>query len=135
MKLPVSNSNAPIWRDLTVKSELPAELKPLDELARNLWWVWNSEGKSLFRALDPDLWRSTGENPVMVKNLIYRQLVEILRFVICNLLPIDTTRLRKIAITIKKTDGCHINAAVRGFFYIISRKDTQTTGIYFQSIA
>ena len=66
MKLPVSNTNAPIWRDLTVKSELPAELKHLDALARNLWWVWNSEGKNLFKDLDPDLWRSTGENPVML---------------------------------------------------------------------
>ena len=45
MKLPVSNTNAPIWRDVTVKSELPSELKALDELARNLWWVWNSEAK------------------------------------------------------------------------------------------
>ena len=66
MKLPVSNTNAPIWRDVTVKAELPAQLKPLDELAKNLWWVWNSEGKSLFRDLNPDLWRATGENPVML---------------------------------------------------------------------
>ncbi len=66
MKLPVSNTNAPVWRDITVKAELPAELKPLDELAKNLWWVWNSEGKQLFRELNPDLWRATGENPVMV---------------------------------------------------------------------
>ncbi len=66
MKLPVSNTNAPVWRDITVKAELPADLKPLDELAKNLWWVWNSEGKSLFRELNPDLWRATGENPVMV---------------------------------------------------------------------
>ncbi|MCD8394683.1 MAG: alpha-glucan family phosphorylase [Bacteroidales bacterium] len=66
MKLQVSNTNAPAWRDITVKANLPAELKPLEELARNLWWVWNSEGKSLFRDLDHDLWRATGENPVML---------------------------------------------------------------------
>ncbi len=66
MKLPVSKTNAPVWRDITVKAELPAQLKPLDEMARNLWWVWNSEGKSLFRDLDPTLWRRKGENPVMV---------------------------------------------------------------------
>ncbi len=66
MKLPVSNTNAPVWRDITVKAELPAKLKPLDELAKNLWWVWNSEAKNLFRSLDPDLWRATGENPVML---------------------------------------------------------------------
>ncbi len=66
MKLPVSNTNAPIWRDITVKAELPAQLKPLDDLAKNLWWVWNSEAKTLFRNLNPDLWRQTGENPVLL---------------------------------------------------------------------
>lgn len=66
MKLPVSDTNAPIWRDIIVKSELPSQLKPLEELAKNLWWVWNSEAKALFREINPDAWRNTGENPVMV---------------------------------------------------------------------
>lgn len=66
MKIEVSNSNAPVWHDATVNSELPANLKPLAELSKNLWWVWNSEAKALFRDLNPDLWCSTGENPVMV---------------------------------------------------------------------
>ena len=66
MKLQVSNTNQPAWRDITVKAAPPTELKPLDELSKNLWWVWNSQGKSLFRDLDRDLWRATGENPVML---------------------------------------------------------------------
>lgn len=66
MKLPVSNTNAPAWRDITVKAHLPEALKPLEALSRNLWWVWNSEGKTLFRDLNPDLWRATGENPVVL---------------------------------------------------------------------
>ena len=66
MKLKVSNTNAPQWRNLTVQSELPGKLKKLEELSKNLWWVWNSEGKSLFHDLDRELWRSTGENPVML---------------------------------------------------------------------
>lgn len=79
MKLPVSNTNAPMWRDMTVKAELPSRLKPLDELARNLWWVWNSEAKTLFRDLNPDLWRATGENPVMLlQQLTAERLEEIL---------------------------------------------------------
>ncbi|MDE6085795.1 MAG: DUF3417 domain-containing protein, partial [Muribaculaceae bacterium] len=80
MKLQVSNTNAPTWRDITVKSELPAKLKPLEEIAKNLWWVWNSEAKSLFRDLNPDLWRNTGENPVMVlQQLSFERLQEILK--------------------------------------------------------
>ncbi len=66
MKLQVSNSNQPIWRNLTVRAALPKELKPLEEMSKNLWWVWNSEGKSLFRDLDEELWRKVGENPVML---------------------------------------------------------------------
>ena len=66
MKLPVSDTNAPVWRDIIVKSELPSQLKPLEELAKNLWWVWNSEAKAIFRDIAPDTWRNTGENPVMV---------------------------------------------------------------------
>ncbi len=66
MKLQVSNTNAPVWRNLTVSAELPKELKPLEELSKNLWWVWNSEGKNLFRDLDHGLWRKVGENPVML---------------------------------------------------------------------
>ena len=79
MKLQVSNTNAATWRGMTVKSELPSQLKPLEELAKNLWWVWNSEAKSLFRDLNPDLWRSTGENPVMLlQQLSFERLQEII---------------------------------------------------------
>ncbi len=79
MKLQVSNTNAPAWRDLTVKSDLPSKLKNLEELAKNLWWVWNSEAKALFRDLNPDLWRSTGENPVMLlQQLSSERLEEVL---------------------------------------------------------
>ena len=66
MKIQVSQSNAPIWHDATVVAELPSKLKPLDILSKNLWWVWNSEEKTLFHDIDPDLWRNTGENPVMM---------------------------------------------------------------------
>ena len=66
MKLQANNTNAPIWRNVTVKTELPGKLKKLEELSKNLWWVWNSEGKTLFHDLDRDLWRATGENPVMM---------------------------------------------------------------------
>lgn len=66
MKLPVSNTNAHAWRSITVKSDLPSKLKPLEEISKNLWWVWNSDAKSLFRELDPDTWRANGENPVML---------------------------------------------------------------------
>ncbi len=80
MKLQVSNTNSPTWRDLTVKAELPAKLKMLEELAKNLWWVWNSEGKALFHDLDRDLWRETGQNPIMLlQQLKYEKYEAILK--------------------------------------------------------
>lgn len=48
MKIQVSNANAPVWRDSTVKAELPAKLKALEVIAKNLWWVWNSDAKTFF---------------------------------------------------------------------------------------
>jgi starch phosphorylase len=82
MKLPVNNTNAPVWRDITVKSELPTELKPLEEIAKNLWWVWNSEAVDLFRSLSLDLWRKSGENPVvLLQKLSTERLDEILKYI------------------------------------------------------
>ena len=66
MKLPVSKANTPVWHDITVTSKLPECLKPLEEMSKNLWWVWHHTGKNLFRELDRDLWRATGENPVLL---------------------------------------------------------------------
>jgi len=49
-----------------VKSSLPDELKCLNEIAHNLWWVWNYEARDLFRDLDPELYRDVKHNPVML---------------------------------------------------------------------
>ena len=38
MKIKADYANAPMWKDLTVKSSLPEELKCLDEIAHNMWW-------------------------------------------------------------------------------------------------
>ena len=80
MKIKVNNTNTPTWRSITVKSALPAKLKMLEELSKNLWWVWNSEGKTLFHDLDRDLWRETGENPVlMLQKMTYERFDEIVK--------------------------------------------------------
>lgn len=38
MKVKVSNVNTPNWKEVTVKSRVPAELEKLSEIARNIWW-------------------------------------------------------------------------------------------------
>ncbi len=80
MKIQVSNSNAPLWHEATVSADLPAKLKPLEIIAKNLWWVWNSDAKNLFRDINPDMWRATGENPVMLlQRLSSERLEEMLK--------------------------------------------------------
>lgn len=66
MKIKADYANAPMWKDLTVKSSLPEELKCLDEIAHNMWWVWNYEARDLFRDLDPELYHEVKHNPVML---------------------------------------------------------------------
>ena len=66
MKIKVSNVNTPNWKEVTVKSRVPAELEKLSEIARNIWWAWNYEATELFRDLDPTLWKEAGQNPVLL---------------------------------------------------------------------
>lgn len=37
-------------------------------LARNLWWSWDHDSSSLFRDLDPQLWRELNHNPIALLN-------------------------------------------------------------------
>ncbi len=62
----ISNTNQPAWKTVNVKSYIPESLKRLEELSRNLWWVWNEEAKELFSMLDADLYKACGGNPVLL---------------------------------------------------------------------
>ena len=80
MKIKADYANAPQWRTLTVKATLPDELKCLNEIAHNMWWVWNHEARDLFRELDVDIYHETRHNPVMLlERLTYKRKEEILK--------------------------------------------------------
>src|SRR5699024_7440855 len=49
---------------ITVTSELPPALAPLRELAMNLRWTWRRRTVELFRTLDAEAFRDSGENPI-----------------------------------------------------------------------
>ena len=66
MKLQVSNVNYPNWRPVTVKFQVPEEFAKLQELSKNLWWVWNYEATDLFEEMNPELWIKAGGNPVVL---------------------------------------------------------------------
>ncbi|MDR1259437.1 MAG: alpha-glucan family phosphorylase [Tannerellaceae bacterium] len=79
MKIKTNNANSPVWQDVYSHSSLPGELEPLEEIAGNLWWVWNHEGSQLFAKLDKKLWESTEGNPVLLlRSLSVNRMVEII---------------------------------------------------------
>lgn len=47
MKLQVSNTNAPTWRDITIHAHLPEKLKSLETMAKNLLTNIPSDARSL----------------------------------------------------------------------------------------
>ena len=84
MKIKADYANAPQWKILTVKSSLPEQLKCLDEIAHNMWWVWNFEARDLFRDLDPEIYHDVKHNPVnnpvmLLERLTFERKEEILK--------------------------------------------------------
>ena len=78
MQVKVSNANQPLWHEVTVRANLPENLKKLQEIAYNLWWVWNSDAKNLFRDIDLDAWHRAESNPIMLLNIIsYERMMEL----------------------------------------------------------
>jgi glycogen phosphorylase len=53
-------------REFLVRPSLPDSLSRLTELAYNILWSWEPIIRSLFRRLDPALWRDCGYNPVLM---------------------------------------------------------------------
>ncbi len=51
-------------RRFTVRPVLPAALASLGTLAGNLRWSWHPPTQDVFAAVDPELWESTGHDPV-----------------------------------------------------------------------
>lgn len=75
MKVKTNYANAPVWREVTVKSRIPESLKMLEIMARNIWWAWNYEATDMFKELDPDLWKIVGQNPVaLLERISYEKL-------------------------------------------------------------
>ncbi|MDR1343962.1 MAG: alpha-glucan family phosphorylase [Tannerellaceae bacterium] len=79
MKIRTNNANSPLWNEVYSHSSLPKALEPLEEMAGNLWWVWNHEGSQLFAKLDKKLWESTEGNPILLlQSLSVKRMDEII---------------------------------------------------------
>lgn len=49
---------------------LPERINRLEELAYDLWWSWTPAGRTVFRTLDYQTWRSTAHNAVRMLQLL-----------------------------------------------------------------
>ncbi len=63
-------------RSFRVVPDLPPPLRPLLELAHNLWWTWHPEAVDLFKRLDRDLWQETYHNPVKLLGLVRQSVLD-----------------------------------------------------------
>lgn len=53
-----------------VDPQIPAPLKPLEELAHNLWLSWNYDAVRLFMRLDYDMWMESHQNPARLLGMV-----------------------------------------------------------------
>jgi len=60
-------------RRFQVAPVVPEPLRPLADLARNLWWTWHSAATDLFIRIDRELWQKTRHNPVHMLALVSQQ--------------------------------------------------------------
>ncbi|MGA2915874.1 MAG: alpha-glucan family phosphorylase [Sedimentisphaerales bacterium] len=60
----------PRIRNFTVLPALPETLRPLRDIAQNMFWSWNPEFIELFRQIDPEKWEQSGHNPVKLLGMV-----------------------------------------------------------------
>lgn len=61
----------PVWKKITIKSNLPDNLDKLEEIANNLWWSWNYEARELFIEIaGKERWDEFNENPVYMLQML-----------------------------------------------------------------
>jgi starch phosphorylase len=59
-----------------VVPSLPPALKPLLDIAYNLWWSWHPEAVELFTRMYPTLWAETNQNPVKMLGQVPQPLLD-----------------------------------------------------------
>jgi starch phosphorylase len=63
-------------REFVVRPALPKQLARMPELAYNILWAWEPAIRTLFRRLDPALWKDSGYNPVVMLGRVAQTTLE-----------------------------------------------------------
>jgi glycogen phosphorylase/synthase len=65
----------PEWKKVLIRQSYPDALLGLVEIARNLWWCWNTDARELFAMIDPENNDISEENPIfLLESLTLQQL-------------------------------------------------------------
>lgn len=63
-------------KHLVIQPNIPTELAPLVEIAKNFWWCWNFGAIELFQSIDLDLWYSSNHNPFRMLGELAQEHIE-----------------------------------------------------------
>src|SRR5215471_14385956 len=63
-------------REFVVRPALPESLSRMSELAYNILWAWEPAIRTLFRRLDPALWKESAYNPVVMLGRVSQHVLE-----------------------------------------------------------
>src|SRR3984885_9146833 len=63
-------------REFVVRPALPPALARMPELAYNILWAWEPTIRTLFRRLDPVLWKESAYNPVVMLGRVSQTTLE-----------------------------------------------------------
>jgi starch phosphorylase len=62
--------------EFSVNPQIPKALKPLEEIAHNVWLSWNDDALTLFTRLDFDAWTRSKQNPVRMLGMVPQERYE-----------------------------------------------------------
>ncbi|MEN9919912.1 MAG: alpha-glucan family phosphorylase [Bacteroidota bacterium] len=68
-----SHGATPNWFNVSVVRNVPNKLKSLEELTKNLWWCWNQDAIDLFESINPEEWKRSYQNPIVLLDTISHQ--------------------------------------------------------------
>jgi starch phosphorylase len=69
-----------VIQKFTIVPRIPERLKPLQAIARNMWWGWTREAVALFRRIDLDIWEQCGHNPISLLGALHPQRLRSLEY-------------------------------------------------------
>jgi glycogen phosphorylase len=62
----------------TVCPSVPEKLRFLETLSHNMWWCWEDKATSLFRRIDPQVWKNVDNNPIKLLSAVPQSRLEAL---------------------------------------------------------